>query len=107
MAGLAFSEIAVHEIEITHEGAVIERRSIGRGLAAADQRAERIAAKIRELRTDGADRLGGKGADRASEAVEHADLELPPRRLRHRLVVRPGHKLREPLRLRHPDRSAA
>src|SRR5579883_1763942 len=45
MASFIFRQIRIVIVEIAHQGAVIKRRSIWRGLVAANQSTQRIAAK--------------------------------------------------------------
>ena len=77
MAGLMRGQIAVVEIEVSDESAVVERRTIGCAPSAADERAARRPAK-NPLTNCLTLRYGPavEPTDRAPERVENANLEL-------------------------------
>src|ERR671924_1608991 len=77
MVGLAFGQIAVHEVEIAAERSVEEGRPVRRRLAAADERRQGSASEFAYQPADGGDRLSIERADGDTNRVEHADLELP------------------------------
>ena len=97
VAGLAGREVGVVEVEVADERPVVEGGSVGCRRAAADQRAERIAAEVLELRPDRGDGRGVERAERAAERVEHADLELAARRLGEVVPRACDDEAREPL----------
>ena len=72
MAGLTLGEVAVHEVEIADESAIVEGSSIGRCLAAADQSCEGLAAEIVEMGADIADRLAVQRTDGDTNAIKDA-----------------------------------
>ena len=95
MTGLTRREVAVHEIEIADERAIVEGGAIGGALPAADQCAERGAAELVDLVTHRPDRLGGKRSKGASDTVQDPELELLTRSRGHILKTRPPHKSRQ------------
>ena len=72
MTGLTFGEVSVHEIEIPHEGAIVEGGAVRRRLSTPDQCAMGRPAEIGDMRPDIANRLAVKRSDRDANAVEHA-----------------------------------
>ena len=81
MAGLAGGEEGVVEVQVAHQRAVVERRTVGRALARADQRRQRRAAELPHLRCDDSHRLAVERPQRAPERVQYPQLELLARRL--------------------------
>lgn len=76
MARLALGQVGVHEVQVAGQGGVDEGGAIRRGAAPADERRGGGAAEVVHKSADGTDRWGVEGADRDSEGVEDADLEL-------------------------------
>ena len=111
MAGLAGREVGVVEVEVADERPVVERGAVGRARAAADQRAERPAAELLDLRSDRGDRSSGACAERAAERVEYADLQLAARRVGEIVPGARNDEARQPLdvghRARLPRRSSS
>ena len=66
----------VHEVEVTHQRGVPERRPIGRGPAASNGRALGAPAQLRRQLPDRDDRLTVERRDGAAKGVEHQGLEV-------------------------------
>src|SRR5580658_5881541 len=79
VARLGRREEVVHEVHVTDEHGVPERRVDGIGLAAADQRHPVTTAEVADLVAAGADRAGSEGRDGARQAVQDMDRKLRPR----------------------------
>ena len=76
MAGLAGCQVGVVEVQVAHQRAVVERGTVGRGLASADQRAQRRPAELLHMRADHRDRLTVERPQRNAERVQHSQLQL-------------------------------
>src|SRR5207248_5573718 len=85
MARAFLAKIAIVEVDVAHERAVVERGAGGCGPAAADERAARRAAELVRVRAQDLHWPRAERADGAAEGVEHADLEPLARRRRHSL----------------------
>src|SRR5512135_1673353 len=101
MAGLALCQIAVHEIKVTDECAVVECRTVRGGLAAADQRTLPCASEIIGLGAKHPDGLSAERAERAANGVEEPDLDLSFRVIGNCIERCPGNELSEFLDLCH------
>jgi hypothetical protein len=76
VTGLAFGEIAVHEIEIPAESAIAESGPIRCCPAAADERCQRSAAERGSQLADGDNGGCVKCTDSYSERIEYPNLQL-------------------------------
>jgi hypothetical protein len=73
MAGLLRRQVAVVEVEVANQGAVAKRGKVGRGAAAADQRAARRAAEVVHMLADHPGHVGAERPDGTAQRVEQAD----------------------------------
>ncbi|MGY4282898.1 hypothetical protein ACVWXO_002118 [Bradyrhizobium sp. LM2.7] len=101
MARLASRDIAVHEIEVTAESAIVERGAVRRSAAAADERGVRTTAKLGDKAADRRDWWSIQCPDGHSDRVQHANFQLLQRPLAQ--VLQPGtfHKACKLLYLGH------
>src|SRR5205085_12086077 len=101
MAGFAFRQIAVVEVEVSYQRAIVKSGAIGCGASAADQGATSLAAELlgmgAELRGDRA----AQGADRTTERIQHADFQLTPCGAGKAVTASSGDEGRQPLCIRH------
>ena len=101
VAGLARSEIAVHEIKVARERAVKKGCPIRGSLAAADERAQGRPAKLCGQIADSGDRDCIERTDPHRDGVEHADLELIKRLVAEILKAGARDKIRKCVHLGH------
>src|SRR5262249_15231325 len=99
MTGLALCQVAVVEVEVPDERAVVERRAVRPGTTAADERATRTPVELADLIADRTNRHAAGGAERASKGVQHANLELGTRELGEVVVRRACRERRQLLAL--------
>src|SRR5665213_1243467 len=99
MTRLTRREVGVAEVQVANERTVVERDTIGRAPAAADQRRQRRATELLDLRSNHRYRSGVQRPERDPERIQHPQLELPARRLGDVLPPRVAHKPCEPLDL--------
>ena len=101
MARLARGQVAVVEIEVANQRAVVEGCAVRSRLPPADQAAQRRTAKLGHLLPDQARRLTIERANRASEGVESPDFQLFSCYLGKVIVRRSHREIRELLDNRH------
>src|SRR5919198_6247912 len=101
MARLPSSDIAVHEIEITAESAIVECGAVRRGAAAADEGGTRTTAQFGDEVANRRDRWRIQRPDGHPDRVQHANLQLLQRPLAQVLQSGTFHKPCEFLYLGH------
>src|ERR1700679_2524789 len=83
VAGFGLGQEVVHEIDVTNERGVPERRVEWICAAAADERAWTGATELRYLLATGLDRAGAEGGDAAPHGVENVNWQLRTRLARY------------------------
>src|SRR5678809_797465 len=96
MAGLAFGEVAVVEVEIPYQGAVIERSPIDVAHPTADQGAVTMVAELIDVRPDHARGFTRQRTNGAAQRVEDAHLELLASVRAEGFKAHPFHEFRHP-----------
>ncbi len=76
VAGLAGGDVAVVEVEVADQSAVVEGRAVGRARAPAHQSAARCASELLHVGADQPNGLAVQRADGTTQRVQHADLQL-------------------------------
>jgi hypothetical protein len=76
VAGFIWGQIAVVEVQVTHQGAIVERGAVGGRAATPDQCTVSGPAELVDLQTDQENRFSRKCTDGTAEGVQHANLEL-------------------------------
>ena len=74
-------------------------RPIWSRLPSTDQRTTLCAPEVLQHFSDPVDRSFFQGAEAAAKSIQHADFQLPTRRLREVVIARPHHERRQLLRL--------
>jgi hypothetical protein len=101
VARFASGDVGVVEVEVAHQGAIVEGHPVRRGPPAADEGGVATAAEILDVLPDHPDRFPVERADGAAEAVQHPELELLPSRHREIVPGGPHHEGRQLLSVGH------
>lgn len=104
MARLTGRYIAVHEIKVPAESAIVERGAVRRGATASDERGQRTTAKFGDETANRRDRRRIQRCDGYTNRIQHANFELLQRPLAQILQSGTFHKRCELLYLFHDRR---
>lgn len=101
MTSFAFCQIAVVEVQIPNQCAIIKSRPVGCGLIPANERDERLPPKVFKMLSDQRHGRATHRPNSTSQGIENANFELKAGCVGEAIKRRSDNELGEPFSVRH------